>query len=122
MLNLVHAFKSVTDLHGHCLVILDVRAMTGVSPAARRRFESWDVKGGCRGRVILGARLAARALISVILLGARMLTGRSEPTAFLASEEAAMLWIAERRAQLGLKVSVPPPPAMAPSSQCTPPG
>jgi len=121
MLNLVHAFKSVTALHGHCLVILDVRAMTGVSPAARRRFESWDVKGGCRGRVILGARLAARALISVILLGARMLTGRSEPTAFLASEEAAMLWIAERRAQLGLKVSVPPTPAMVPSSQCTPP-
>lgn len=108
MLDFVRAFQSVVALHGHCLVILNVHAMTGVSPAARRRFESWDVKGRCRGRVILGARLAAKTLISVILMGARMLTGRCEPTAFLASEEAAMLWIAERRAQLGLTVTAHP--------------
>lgn len=101
----VHAFETVVAQHGHCLVITDVRGMTGISPAARQRFEKWDVRGRCCGRVILGARLAARALISVILLGAKMLTGRSEPTAFLYSEEAAQAWVAARRAQLGLPAS-----------------
>lgn len=106
----VLAFEAVVAQHGHCLVITDVRGMTGISPAARQRFEKWDVRGRCRGRVILGARLAARALIGVILLGAKMLTGRSEPTAFLCSEEAAQAWLTERRAQLGLPASSVQPP------------
>ena len=101
----VHAFETVVAQHGHCLVITDVRGMTGISPAARQRFEKWDAQGRCRGRVILGAPRAARALISVILLGAKMLTGRSEPTAFLYTEEAAQAWLVERRAQLGLPAS-----------------
>lgn len=85
---------------GPCYLLVDMRGMTVMEPAARRAIGDWGrtAEKQVSGAALFGTSFAMRVLTTLILNAIRVL-GRRDIVAYFARDEAeARAWLVERRA------------------------
>lgn len=85
--------------HGRYGAIVDARAMTTITPAARRHLAQWQGAKHCFGSVIIGAGLAARTVLMLVTRAIQIFNATRLQTAFFPTEAEGLAWLDSRRAQ-----------------------
>jgi hypothetical protein len=88
---------------GRCLLLGDMRDMTGFDSSARREVAHWNRDHKLTGVAVYGGSFAIRA-VSMLALKAIKLLGRDpDEVVFVADEAEARRWLAARPAQATMK-------------------
>lgn len=91
--------KQIAETHAAYWVLADVRKLTEVDAAARRRAATNPNVHLFAGAAVFGASLVARTLITLIVRGMAMLGQSHIQLRFFDSEADARAWLTERRAK-----------------------
>lgn len=94
-------FGALQQARGRCLLLGDMRDMTGFDADARREVAQWNRTHKLTGVAVYGGSFPIRA-VSTLALKAIKLVGRDPEEVLLASDEAeARRWLASRLAAAG---------------------
>lgn len=91
--------NQIAEVHAAYWVLADVRKLTDVDAAARRRAAKNPAVHLFAGAAVFGASLVARTLITLIVRGMAMLGQSHIQLRFFESEADARAWLTERRAK-----------------------
>lgn len=90
-------FEALLQARGRCLLLGDMRDMTGFEASARHEVASWNRTHKLTGVAVYGGSFAVRAL-ATLAMKAIKLFGRDPDEVLFASDEAeARRWLASRR-------------------------
>ncbi len=98
--------NQIAEVHAAYWILADVRKLTEVDAAARRRAAKNPAAHLFAGAAVFGASLVGRTLITLIVRGMAMLGQSHIQLRFFDSEAEARVWLTERR-------HAKPPPAPA---------
>lgn len=86
---------------GTLLLVCDTRLGASVGPEVRRYISRWeDVGAPSCPTAVIGANLLIRTLVTLIMNAGRLLTGRTPPFLFFATEAEGYAWLAQQRTRL----------------------
>lgn len=90
---LLSFFYEIIQRHGRYATITDCARMGKLSPRARALVAHWKHSHLCFGNALVGAGLAARAMILLVTRGLNLLSSKSVAIEFFKSEPEARAWI-----------------------------
>lgn len=90
---------AVIDRHGGYAAIVDVRQLGTLTPAARSAAKHWKRSSTCRGNWFIGASLATRTLLTLIVRGLQLFTAKPLHAEFCKTEAEARSRLASRLGQ-----------------------
>lgn len=91
--------NQIAEVHAAYWILADVRKLTDVDAAARRRAAKNPTVHLFAGAAVFGASLLARTLITLIVRGMAMLGQSHIQLRFFDSEADARAWLTDRRAK-----------------------
>lgn len=97
------AIEQIAARHHHVFLIIAIKGAGGFAPAARRYYLEWrrDNIRDNRWVYVVGASVVSRALITLVLRGTKLVTGREPALSLVRDEAEARSRIAELRARYG---------------------
>lgn len=97
------AVEQIDARHHHVFLIIEIKGSGGFAPVARRYYLEWRRSNVRENRwvYVVGASRVARALITLVLRGTRLVTGREPVLHLVRDEPEARSRMAEVRAHHG---------------------
>jgi hypothetical protein len=98
---LLQLAESIQAQYGYYLMLVDVSRGISLSPSVRRRVAGWaSAYSPKTATALIGASLAARAVLTLGAQAMRLLGKESFPSEYFSDQESGRAWLAVQRAAL----------------------